>query len=153
MDHGPESPTATDLRYWIACERDAEWTAKLAILSAVRCEDVRHFGECLREHNRHANELLALARMVDVHVRIPPEPTFVTADPFVVGAIDNGPALLDAMVRLEGARIERYLQRSPTVANQPASRVHGLLDRHLAEARARLGRLRELRESGRNKAA
>jgi hypothetical protein len=153
MDHGPDSPAKSHIVQWIEYERDAAWTAKLAILRASRCEDIAHFGECLREHERHADELAVLARMADRTAQIPTEPTFVTGDPFVVGAIEGGRALLEAMERLEVVRIERYACRSPAGADQPASMLNGLLDRHLADARARLGRLRRLREWRRDAAA
>lgn len=64
----PDS-AAFDLDLWIACERDAVWTAKLAILRARRREDIAHFGACLREHERHAGELELLAR-ADALVRL-----------------------------------------------------------------------------------
>jgi hypothetical protein len=66
MDRVPESPATTaELLRWIAYERDAAWTAKLAILRARRREDIAHFGACLREHDRHAGELALLARLTD----------------------------------------------------------------------------------------
>jgi hypothetical protein len=149
MDHGPESPTGTSLLRWIAYERDAAWTAKLAILRATHADDIRHFGACLDEHNRHAEELAALARGAFV----PKEPSFVTDDPFVVGAIDNGRDLVDAMERLETGRIARYQARKPAGAEEPATMLNGLLDRHLVDASARLDRLRRLREGRRDRAA
>lgn len=153
MDHGPESPTSKNFLRWIAYERDAAWSAKLAILRASRCEDIRHFGDCLREHNRHAEELAALARVAIRNINFPMEASFVTADPFVVGAIDNGYTLLEAIERLETERIDRYLDRCPVGADQPTSMLNGLLDRHLGDARARRDRLRELRASRRDQAA
>src|SRR5208337_5027608 len=111
MTQTPEPPPVRDLLDWIAYERDAAWTAKLAILRAHRLADIAHFGACLREHDRHAEELASLARLVDPKATIPTEPTFVTTEPFIVVAIDNGHALLVAMDRLEAVRIDRYLER------------------------------------------
>jgi hypothetical protein len=153
MDHVPESSATTDILRWLAYERDAAWAAKLAILRAASCADIRHFGACLHEHNRHAEELGALARAADGRIRIPAEPSFITSDPCVVGAIDDGRALLHAMERLEAVRIDRYVGRCRAGADQLASMLHGLLDRHLADARARLDRLRGLREWRHDRAA
>jgi len=153
MDHGPESPDVTKILHWIAYERDAAWTAKLAILRASSREDVRHFGACLREHDRHADELTALARATDRGVELPKEACFVTGDPFVVSAIDNGAALVDAREHLEAVRIDRYISRRPTVTDEPLSMLDGLLDRHLADTRARLDRFRGLRGWRRDQAA
>jgi hypothetical protein len=153
MDLGPESLSSTNLLRWVAYERDAAWTARLAILRASRCEEIRHFGDCLREHNRHAEELVALARLADRTASVPKEASFITGDPFVVGAIDDACALLDAMERLEAARIDRYVRRCGPYADQPAAMLQGLLTRHLADARSRLARLRGLRQSRRDQAA
>jgi hypothetical protein len=152
MGHVPESGTTADLLRWIAYERDAAWTAKLAILRARRIEDVTHFGACLREHDRHADELAKLVRVSRPAVEIPMEPTFVTKEPFVVGAIDNGRALVEAMEGLERVRVDRYDQRHRGGA-QPATLVDGLLDRHQADACARLASLMRLRETRRDVAA
>jgi hypothetical protein len=153
MDHGPESLIRTSLSCWIAYERDAVWTAKLAILRATRADDIRHFGACLDEHNRHAEELTALARVADRSVDVPKDASFLTQDPFIVGAIDSGGDLVGAMERVEAQRIDRYLSRPPATPEQPATMLNGLLDRHLADARERVSRLRELRERRRDRAA
>jgi hypothetical protein len=79
MDRVPESSAWAELLRWIAYERDAAWTAKLAILRARRREDIAHFGACLREHDRHADELSQLVRVTDPAVEAPTEPCFVTA--------------------------------------------------------------------------
>jgi hypothetical protein len=141
----PEFAVTADLDLWIAYERDAAWTAKLAILRARRREDIAHFGGCLREHDRHATELEMLARLVDPAREATSDPTFVTRDAFVVGAIDDARALLDAMERLEGDRIARYELRRRPAAAAPAALLDGVLDRHLSDARTRLASLRRLR--------
>ena len=153
MDRVPESLAAAELLQWIAYERDAAWTAKLAILGARRREDIAHFGACLREHERHTGELTLLARNTDPALKVPAEPSFVTAEPFVIGAIDDGVSLVDAMDRLEAGRIERYQQRRRGSENQPATLFDGLLERHLVDACARLSSLRRLRASRRAIAA
>jgi hypothetical protein len=141
------------LLLWIEYERDAGWTAKLAILRARRREDVAHFGACLREHDRHADELSLLARLVDPTRELPEEPTFVTREAFVVGAIHDGLALLDAMDRIEADRVARYEQRRRPSGGQPPALLDSVLERHLGDARARLTSLRRLRERRREAAA
>jgi hypothetical protein len=153
MDRVPESPATAELLQWIAYERDAAWTAKLAILRARRREDIAHFGACLREHDRHAGELGLLARLTDPAAEVPTEPCFVTAEPSVIGAIDDAGALVEAMERLEAVRLDRYEQRRRGTDGQPGSLLDRLLERHLADARARLVSLRGLREARRAIAA
>jgi hypothetical protein len=153
MDHGPQSTSSTDFLRWIAYERDAAFSAKLAILRASRCEDIRYFGECLREHTRHVEELTALGRISVRAMDAPAQARFATTEPFLVGAVADGRTLFDAMERLEGDRIERYVDRHRAGADQATSMLDGLLDRHLGEARARLARLRALRERRRDEAA
>jgi hypothetical protein len=138
MDRVPES-TIEELLQWIAYERDAAWAAKLSVLRARDFQDIAHFGGCVREHERHADELAQLARAIDRHREIPTEPTFVTRDAFVVGALDDGRAVLHAVAGLERARIARYelRQRSYSV-------LDALLERHLQDAHARLNALEKL---------
>jgi hypothetical protein len=146
MDRVPESSATIELLAWIACERDAAWAAKLAILRAPRCEDIAHFGSCVREHERHADELALIARVTSPGVDLPTGPTFVTRDAFVVGAIEAGDdALFEAMERLEAMRIDRYAQRRRGDPGVPGTIVDALLERHLADARARTLALRQLR--------
>jgi hypothetical protein len=142
-----------ELLRWVAYERDAAWSAKLAILRARRREDIAHFGGCLREHDRHATELAMLARLVDPEAEVPAEPCFVTSEPSVVGAIADGGALVEAMDRLEAGRIERYEQRRRANDGQPGTLLDKLLERHLADARARLASLRGLGEARHNSIA
>ncbi len=153
VERVPDSPATVDLHQWIACERDAAWTAKLAILRARRREDIAHFGACLREHERHMDELATLARLVDPAHEPPTEPAFVTRDPFVVGAIEDGAALLDAMERLESVRIARYELRRRATDARPGALLDGILERHLGDARARLTSLHRLRQRRREVAA
>jgi hypothetical protein len=143
MERVPE-PIAPTLLHWIAYERDAAWTAKLAILRADRLEEIAHFGACLREHERHAEELARLARMIDRNAPVPTDPTFVTEEPHLVGAIDDRATLLAAMEHLEAGRIDRYEGQKPVATGEPANMLSGVLERHLADARARLAGLRRL---------
>lgn len=153
MDRVPESAAAAELLRWIAYERDAAWTAKLAIVRARRREDIAHFGACLGEHDRHAAELSQLVRAHHPTAEPPTEPCFVTGDAHVVGAIADDRALLEAMDRLESARIRRYERRRRSAAGQPRTLLDGLLERHLLEARARRAALRRLGERRREVAA
>jgi hypothetical protein len=153
MDRVPESFATVEILQWIAYERDAAWTAKLAILRARRREDIAHFGASLREHDRHAGELAMLARLTDPAAQVPTDPCFVTEEPFVVGAIDDPATLVEAMDRLEAVRIDRYEQRRRGVDGGPGSLLDRLLERHLADTRARLASLRDLREARRSSIA
>ena len=137
-------PTVEDLLYWIACERDAAWAAKLSVLRVRGFQEIAHFGACVREHERHADELAQLVRAVDRQCEIPTEPPFVTRDAFVVGDIDDGRAVLHAMAGLERARIARYMER-----RRGYSVLDALLERHLSDARARLSALEQLRAAHR----
>jgi hypothetical protein len=140
MDHVPES-FVDELVHWIAAERDAAWAAKLAILRMQTREDIALFGAHLREHDRHADELAQLVRAVEPRRDIPREPSFVTRDALVVGALDRDQAVIEAMLGIEASRIARYEQR-PRHASRDgsgaASIVDALMDRHLADAKARL---------------
>lgn len=153
MDRVPESPATAELLRWIAYERDAAWTAKLAILRARRREDIAHFGACLQEHDRHADELALLTRLTDPAAEVPTQPCFVTSEASVVGGIDDGRILLEAMDCLEAVRIDRYEQRRRCGVGEPGTVLDGLLERHLADARSRLASLRGLREARRDVAA
>jgi hypothetical protein len=139
MDRVPE-PTVEDLLHWIACERDAEWAAKLAVLRTRDFQEIAHLGACVREHARHAEELAQLVRAVDRYREVPTEPTFVTRDAFVVGDLAEGQGVLLALAGLEGARIARYELRE-----RRYSVLDALLERHLQDARSRLGAVEKLR--------
>jgi hypothetical protein len=145
MEHVPES-LVEELVQWIAAERDAAWAAKLAILRMNTREDIALFGAHLREHDRHADELTHLVRRVEPRRNIPRDPSFLTRDAFVVGALDRDETVIDAMRDIEAARIVRY-ERRPRVAktggHEPASIVDAVLERHLADARARLDALEQ----------
>ncbi|HZU85487.1 MAG TPA: hypothetical protein VE987_21300, partial [Polyangiaceae bacterium] len=90
MGQGPE-PDCTwaidETPQWIARERDAAWTAKLVILRVQRLDDIAHFGDCLREHERHIEELAHLTRAQTggTEAWTYREPSFVTRDPHVIG--------------------------------------------------------------------
>jgi hypothetical protein len=60
----PESAVDELLRR-IAYERDAAWAAKHAVLRVSGMKEIAHFGACVREHARHAEELAQLVRAVD----------------------------------------------------------------------------------------
>jgi len=138
MDRVPE-PTVEDLLHWIACERDAQWAAKLAVLRTRDFQELAHLGACVREHERHADELAQLVRAVDRHCEIPTEPAFVTRDAFVVGDLAEGQGVLQALAGLERARIARYELRE-----RRYSVLDALLERHLQDARSRLSALEKI---------
>jgi hypothetical protein len=143
MDQVPES-SVDELLAWIAAERDAAWTAKLAILRMRTREDIALFGAHLREHERHAQELAQLVYAAEPRRRVPTEPGFVTRDAHVVGALDRDDAVIDAMTGIEAARVARYEHRSRQARRDrtvPASLVDALLERHLGDARSRLADL------------
>jgi hypothetical protein len=155
MSHVPES-TVGELLQWIACERDAAWAAKLAILRARALEDISYFGACLREHDRHAEELAQLVRAASPRQEIPQGPCFVVRDALVVGALEREDAVLDAMKGLEEERIERYERRLRCGDRAPLTLLDALLERHLTDARSRrdaLQRRRNTREPAREAAA
>jgi hypothetical protein len=109
-------------------------------------EDIALFGAHLREHDRHADELAQLVRSAEPRRDIPREPSFVTRDALVVGALDRDQAVIEAMRDIEATRIARYEQRPRLAKNgshEPASIVDALLDRHLADARGRLAALEQ----------
>jgi ferritin-like metal-binding protein YciE len=140
MEHVPES-FVDELVQWIAAERDAAWAAKLAILRMRTREDIALFGAHLREHDRHAEELAHLVRIAEPRREIPREPTFVRRDALVIGALDRDQAVIAAMRDIEATRIARYEERARRARSgrsEPARIADALLDRHLADARARL---------------
>jgi hypothetical protein len=139
MGRVPES-TVEHLLHWIACERDAAWAAKLAVLRTRDFQEIAHFGACVREHERHADELAQLVRAIDRYREIPAEPAFVTRDAFVVGDLAEGDGVLQAVAGLERARIARYELRA-----RRYSVLDALLERHLQDARTRLSALDKLR--------
>jgi hypothetical protein len=140
-DPVPES-TVSELLTWIAYERDAAWAAKLAILRMTRREDIAMFGEHLREHDRHASELAQLVRAADPRCAVPDEPQFLVRDALVIGALDGDEAVVAAMKSLEESRIARYERRGRRTPAAPTTMPDAMLDRHLADARARLAGLR-----------
>jgi len=148
MDRVPESLVG-ELIQWVAYERDAAWAAKLAILRVRRREDIALLGEVLREHDRHADELSQVVRASSPRpeVSLPDGPCFVTRDAFVIGALDREDAVLDALEYLELVRIERYEQRRRRLERTVPSTLDAVLERHLADARARLVALQRRRRS------
>jgi hypothetical protein len=138
MDRVPEG-SLRELLQWVAYERDAAWAAKLAVLRARDLDEVAYFGACVREHERHAEELTQLVRAVDRGREVSSDPPFVTRDALDVGDVDAGHGVLAAVARLEHARVARYEQRT-----RSASVIDALLERHLQDARARLCALRDL---------
>jgi hypothetical protein len=125
---------------WLAREQDAAWTAKLVILRVERLDDIRHFGECLGEHERHIGELAACARTGKFARESSSllEPSFVTREPLAIGALAESSAVLAAMESIEIARVARYRSRD---AAMPTA-LDRMLAQHLTDARARLNWLR-----------
>ena len=100
---------------WLDRERDAAWTAKLAILRLERVADILHLGACLRGHESHIAELAEVARTQGLSpdsgsLR---EPSFVTGEPHVIGALIESGAVLAALESIETARVARYPSRGP----------------------------------------
>ena len=152
MDLVPESAphsSVDDLLTWISCECDAVWTAKLVILRVKDLDVIAHFGACLREHERHADELAQLLpATIRVHAQANSrEPRFVTHEPHLVGSLTSGHDLLGAMEAIEIARIARYPRRRSV--DLPSRRtLHWVLARHATDARVRLDWLRRRRLEG-----
>jgi hypothetical protein len=150
MDQVPElarDSAIDDILTWIARECDAVWTAKLVILRVNEIEDIAHFGACLREHERHAEELARLlpgAIHVDAQATSR-EPRFVTREPHIVGSLTGADELLGAMEAIEIARIARYPSRGGWVDVRFRQPLRWLLERHVCDARVRLGWLRRRR--------
>ncbi len=136
-----------ELLLWIAYERDAAWATKLAILRAKTREDIALLGAHLREHERHADELAQVVRAAEPRRTIPDEPSFVTRDAHVIGALDGDEPVLAAMMELEAMRVARGERRAGRATNGHGSMVDALLERHLADARARLAALRRRRRA------
>jgi hypothetical protein len=143
----PEQQYIGELVDHVARERDAAWAAKLAILRVRRLEDIAFLGACLREHERHAEEIAQLARAAGANGAIPREACFVTRDPHIVGAIADADAVIDTMRGLEHARIERYEQQRRSTDGEMRRTLDALLERHLLDARARLRALEALRSA------
>jgi hypothetical protein len=125
---------------WIARERDAVWTAKLVILRVAKVDDIVHFGVCLREHERHIGELFQVACAFGVALERAPlaEPSFVTREPHVIGALADSELVLNAMERIEAARNLRYATHR-ALDNEPSHHVLArVLARHRCDASARL---------------
>jgi hypothetical protein len=131
---------------WLARERDAAWTAKLVILRVERLDDIRHFGECLREHQRHIWELAGWARTGKLARDSASllEPSFVTREPHAIGALAESGAVLAAMESIEIARVAHYRSRDAAI---PAA-LDRVLMRHLTDAHARLKWLRDRLRAG-----
>jgi hypothetical protein len=152
MQRVPDSWTnglSGEISRWIAFERDAAWAAKLAILRLARCDDIERFGACLREHDRHADELGQLLRATDRASEAPSEPCFVSRDAHAIGAAEDAGDVLDAMRALETERIRRYETRPARVDDEPHRLLDALLERHAVDARSRLTWLEDRRRSRR----
>jgi len=149
MDTAPGSHTETDAAEWLAYEHEAAWCAKLAILRARSLDHIAHFGACLREHERHGKEL---SRNLP-SLRHTGRATFLTQEPHIVGALSGGDELLDAFHDIEASRVARYEARVRAPHGLRSSMLDAILERHLADARARLDALRSIREPRRSVAA
>jgi hypothetical protein len=126
---------------WLDRERDAAWTTKLVIVRVDALDDVRHFGDCLAQHERHVGELARWirARGATLDALALCEPSFVTPDPHAIGALSASGPVLYAMEALELARVGRYDAR-PECRRDPS--LDRLLAAHRDAARARLRWLR-----------
>jgi hypothetical protein len=131
----------------IARERDACWTAKLVILRVDKVEDIRHFGECLREHDAHIGELARLGRANGALLdpTVPSEPSLVTKEPHVIGALRESEAILEAMEAIESTRTASYLARRPSALRSARRGLDTILERHFIDAQSRLMWLRRRR--------
>ncbi|MCL2448579.1 MAG: hypothetical protein FWD17_06515 [Polyangiaceae bacterium] len=130
-----------EARTWLDRERDAVWATKLLIIRVDALGDIRHFGDCLAQHERHVGEL---ARWIGERgVTLDPvalcEPSFATPEPHTIGALCTSAAALYAMEALELARLARY-RVQPRRPRQPA--LGQLLEAHAGDARDRLAWLR-----------
>ena len=144
-DDEPNSrSTLDDALDWLARERDAVWTAKLVILRVEPVDDILHFGQCLREHQTH---IVEWARWAESRgARLEPatlfEPSFVTGEPHVVGALAESAAVLAAMETIEAARVAAYLSPDAMGSMREQGSFGRLLARHLVDARTRLDWIR-----------
>jgi hypothetical protein len=128
---------------WLDAERDAAWTAKLVILRVERLDDIDHFGECLREHERHVQDLAdwMLAEGARIDPGVLREPSFATQEPHLIGALADGTAVLAAMEAIETARLVRYPRRG-AAACAARCELDRLLAQHRMDAQVRLVWLR-----------
>jgi hypothetical protein len=135
---------------WLDRERDAAWTAKLAVLRVERIADIVHLGDCLRDHQRHIAELAVVARASGCSLDSGSllEPSFATREPHVVGALLESDAVLAALESIEAARVARYLSRGPVATTGAPSVLDRALERHLSDAQARLQWLRRRLHTG-----
>jgi hypothetical protein len=129
---------------WIARERDAAWTAKLVVLRVTRLDDIHHFGACVREHQRHIDELARWARVRSATLdgAALREPSFSTREPHVIGALVEPAAVLGAMAAIEARRVAHYQAREALVPRSSRGAFDRLLEAHRADAVARLDWLR-----------
>jgi hypothetical protein len=126
---------------WLARERDAAWTTKLVILRVEGLDDIRHFGDCLAQHERHVGELARWirARGTTLDPLALCNPSFVTHEPHAIGALSGSGPVLYAMEALEFARVVRYQAQLEPWRDLA---LDGLLEAHWDDARARLRWLR-----------
>jgi hypothetical protein len=136
-----------DILPWISRECDAVWTAKLVILRVKDLDAIAHFGACLREHERHAEELAQLLpATIRVHAQANSrEPRFVTHEPHLIGSLTSSHDLLGAMEAIEMARIAHYPPRRRWVDLRSRRTLQWLLERHACDAGGRLDWLRRRR--------
>jgi hypothetical protein len=144
-DDEPDSQrTLDEALNWLARERDAVWTTKLVILRLEPVDDILHFGQCLREHETHVVEWAQWAESRGA--RLEPttllEPSFVTGEPHIVGALAESAAVLAAMETIEDARVAAYLAPDAMVSMHAQGSFGRILARHLVDARTRLDWIR-----------
>ena len=109
----------------------------------VRPDNIDHFGECLREHERHVRELADWMRAEGAHVDpgVLREPSFATQEPHLIGALADGTAVLAAMEAIETARLAGYPRPGET-ARATRCGLDRLLAQHGMDAQVRLVWLR-----------
>jgi hypothetical protein len=150
-DDEPDSQrTLDEALNWLARERDAVWTAKLVIRRVEPVDDILHFGQCLREHETHVVEWAHWAESGGARLERATllEPSFVTGEPHVIGALAESAAVLAAMETIEAARVAAYLSLDAMVSMREQGSFGRLLARHLVDARARLDWIRRRLRSG-----
>ena len=142
MEKVAESTSAAELLPWIATPPGPQ-SSPSSVRGAATKSPPRPVPPGT---HRHAQELVQFARTRSPDLEAPAEPAFATRDPSVVGSIEAGDdTLFDAMERLEVDRVSRYEARRRPGGDEPWTVLDGLLERHLADALARLVALRQIR--------
>ncbi len=133
----PDSEVA-EIRRWIGYERDAGWTARLAVLRLEQRDDIARLGSHVCEHDRHAEELGQLLQAADPRWPVAREPPFLTGEAHVIGALARPDAVLDALAAIEGERVARYERERSRGKDGLRRLLDALLERHELDACKRL---------------